>query len=119
MFGGAPLAGRWIRRGGRGSNLRPRLQKFKVGQHFCGLLVALLAAFAERLADNGLKRGGDFPPPARERRGLVIEDGDDQVTVCLTREGPAPGDHLVTENSQTEDVAARIDFVAPQLLRDM
>jgi hypothetical protein len=51
------------------------------------------------------------------RRGLVAQDRRDQVHGRRPREGTVPGQHLVEDDPEREDVRSGVDLAAARLLR--
>ena len=98
------------------AHVQTPLDALEAREHLLGRLHPRLAVFRQRLAHEVLQRLRRFGEVSRERRRLLVEDGDDGVARRLTTEGDAPRQHLVEHDAERPDVCARVHLAARRLL---
>ncbi len=91
----------------------------QVGPQARGRLVAILAHLLEQLHHDGRQRGGDRRLPIRQRRRLPGDVTMDPLERIYRDEGQRSRQHLVEQDAQRIEVAARVHRAvhAPGLFR--
>ena len=68
-------------------------------------------------ADDPFQFRWDASPRSAQRLRLALQDGGEAVGRRLPREGEAAGDRLEKNDAKGPEVSARVDLLAPSLLR--
>jgi hypothetical protein len=100
------------RRGGRGL---PREEAVEVAEDLPHVLRAASGVLLEHAGDD-LEEAGGERALRRRRRRVPGEDRLDELDRVAPLERPSAREHLVEQDAEGEDVAARVDRVAPGLL---
>ena len=101
----------------RATGIRIALQALQVGAHFRGDLVTQVAVFLQRLVDNSFEfRGTIGIQPHGRNRGAVQDRFENRCRTVATERHP-PRRHLIENSPKREQIAPRIQFLRPRLLR--
>ncbi len=80
-------------------------------------LVAVPGILGEGAIENGLQRGRRLRVQVTDRAGRAVDDRAQDLHRMLAAERGKPGDHLVEDDAQAEDVRPVVRVLAPRLLR--
>ena len=96
---------------------RVPFQPLQVGPHIRRYLIAQLSILLQRLADDTFQFGWHFGIQPHHRRGFRVQNGFEDDRRTLPTEGQHPCCHLVKHSAKGEQIAPRIQFLCPRLLR--
>ena len=93
------------------------LQPLQVGAQIGRLCVAQRPIFFERLQNDLVEPGRQLGTQRRGRRWLLMKDRRRDDRRGRAGKGRTPGGHLEEDEPEREEIGARVDLVAAQLLR--
>jgi len=102
---------------GTAAGIGVALQALKVGAHLSGNLVAQISVLFERLVDDVLELGWEIGVQAQRGRGGAVEDCLEDGGGTFSAKREHTGRHLVEHRAEGKQVAPRVQFLAPGLLR--
>jgi len=91
-------------------------QTLKIGAQFCSALVTEVAVFFKGFNDDTFEFGGKIGVEPDGRSRGTIEDGFKDDAGGVAAKGKGSGRHFVEDGAEREEVRARVEFFAADLL---
>ena len=92
------------------------LEAFEFRAHVRSVLVAEVAIFFEGAIDDVFEAGGKIGIETDGRRGRAVQDGFENDTAGVATKGERARCHFVEDDAEREEVAARVEVFAADLL---